>query len=161
VIRPLDDEGDPAAIVSLSLRAWEPVFASLERVLAGSGVYALLKPDWRESQRRAVEHVCSASDTPVWVAVDEDDDVVVGFVAVALDHAEGIGEISMVAVDPAHQHRGIAAMLIASAIGQFHAAGMALAMVETGGDEGHAPARRCYGRAGFVALPVTRYFRQL
>ncbi len=38
---------------------------------------------------------------------------------------------------------------------------MALAMVETGGDPGHAPARRSYERSGFVQLPIARYFKKL
>jgi hypothetical protein len=34
-------------------------------------------------------------------------------------------------------------------------------MVETGGDPGHAAARATYERAGFAALPVVRYFKEL
>ncbi len=36
-----------------------------------------------------------------------------------------------------------------------------MAVVETGGDDGHAPARAVYERAGYTALPVVRYFRKL
>lgn len=39
--------------------------------------------------------------------------------------------------------------------------GMAVAMVETGGDPGHAPARRLYQRAGFTELRICRYFKKL
>jgi hypothetical protein len=39
--------------------------------------------------------------------------------------------------------------------------GMTVAMVETGGDPGHGPARRTYEQAGFVRLPIARYFRKL
>jgi hypothetical protein len=52
-IRSFDDR-DAEAVVDLSLRAWAPVFASLERVL-GSDIIERLHPDWREDQRRAVE----------------------------------------------------------------------------------------------------------
>jgi len=38
---------------------------------------------------------------------------------------------------------------------------MALAMVETGADPGHAPARQTYEQAGFNELPVSRYFKKL
>jgi hypothetical protein len=34
-------------------------------------------------------------------------------------------------------------------------------MVETGGDPGHAPARRTYERSGFTLLPIARYFKNL
>ena len=40
-------------------------------------------------------------------------------------------------------------------------AGMTLATVATGGDPAHAPARRSYEKAGFVALPLVRYYKAL
>ena len=40
-------------------------------------------------------------------------------------------------------------------------AGMAIAMVETGGDRGHAPARQTYEKVGFEVWPVARYFKPL
>jgi len=46
-------------VVDLSLRAWAPAFASLERAL-GSEIFGRQHPNWREDQRRAVEEVCAA-----------------------------------------------------------------------------------------------------
>ena len=40
-------------------------------------------------------------------------------------------------------------------------AGMVVAMVETGFDPGHAPARGAYEKAGFVNIPAARYWKQL
>ena len=40
-------------------------------------------------------------------------------------------------------------------------AGMTTAMVDTGGDPGHAPARRTYESAGFRVLPIARYLKKL
>jgi hypothetical protein len=34
-------------------------------------------------------------------------------------------------------------------------------MVETGGDPGHAPARRTYEKAGYTLMPIARYFKAL
>ncbi len=34
-------------------------------------------------------------------------------------------------------------------------------MVDTGGDEGHYPARHVYEKADYVRLPVARYFKAL
>src|SRR3712207_8355575 len=96
-IRPFDDR-DAEAVVELSLRAWAPVFASLEQVL-GSDIFERLHPDWQEDQRRAVEDVLAAKEGRVWVA-EIDTSTVVGFVAVGLFDAErSMGEISMLAVD--------------------------------------------------------------
>ena len=67
----------------------------------------------------------------------------------------------MIAVDPDHQRRGIATALMEVALEQLKAAGMTTALVETGGDPGHAPARQTYERLGFGPLPIARYFKKL
>ena len=157
-IRPFE-ERDAAAVVDLSLRAWAPVFASLERVL-GSAVFGRLHTDWREDQRRAVEHVCASQETRVWVA--EVDGETVGFVATGVfDPERGMGEISMLAVDPNQQAGGIGTALTEFALGSLKDDGMRVALVETGGDPGHAQARRTYESAGFTLLPIARYFKNL
>ena len=157
-IRPFDDR-DAEVVVDLSLRAWAPVFESLEQVL-GSEIFGRMHPDWREDQRRAVEDVLAAKKARVWVA--EVDASVVGFVSVELDHPErSMGEISMLAVDPDHQGGGIGTALTVFALDRLEDAGMKVAMVETGGDPGHAAARRTYEKAGYVLLPIARYFKSL
>jgi ribosomal protein S18 acetylase RimI-like enzyme len=157
-IRPFDDR-DADAVVDLSLRAWAPVFASLERVL-GSDIFGRMHPDWREDQRRAVEDVCAAKKGRVSVA--EVDGTTVGFVAIQLHNPErSMGEISMLAVDPDHQGGGIGTALTEFALDRLKDAGMTVAMVETGGDPGHAAARRTYEKAGCVLLPIARYFKNL
>ena len=77
LIRPFE-ERDTAAVTDLSLRAWAPAFASLERVLRPD-IFGRQHPDWREDQRRAVEDVCASQEMRVWVA--EVDGETVGFVA--------------------------------------------------------------------------------
>ena len=160
-IRPFDD-GDTEAVVGLSLRAWAPAFASLEQVL-GSEVFRRQHPDWREDQRRAVEEVCATKKGRVWVAeVGKRAAVVVGFVAIDLHHPEReMGEISILGVDPDYQGSGIGTALTEFALERLKGAGMTVAMVETGGDPGHAAARRTYEKAGFTLLPIARYFKNL
>lgn len=146
------------AVVQLALEAWAPVFESLRNVM-DPAVYQEFFPDWRATQRAAVENVCAAEDTHVWVAVDAA--ATVGFVAVKLHAESGMGEIYMVAVDPAAQGRGVGTALTEFALDWMQAAGMAVAMVETCGDPGHARARRTYEKAGFRLLPIARYFKKL
>lgn len=67
----------------------------------------------------------------------------------------------MLAVDPAAQGRGTGSALTAFATDWLRSAGMRVAMAETGGDPGHAPARQVYQQAGYAPLPVARYFRAL
>ncbi|MBO0841252.1 MAG: GNAT family N-acetyltransferase [Sciscionella sp.] len=135
------------------------VFVSLEDMLGDSGVFARLYPDWRAAQRNAVTQACRAADADRWVA--ELDELVVGFVVLRCDHDDGIGEIEMIAVDPEYQHVGVGSCLTHFAVQRMREQGMAVAMVETGGDPGHASARQTYQRAGFVQLPVARYFKKL
>jgi ribosomal protein S18 acetylase RimI-like enzyme len=157
-IRPFDDR-DAEAVVDLSLRAWAPVFVSLEQAL-GSEIFRRQHPNWREDQRREVENVCAAKKGRVWVA--EVGESVVGFVALELHHPErSMGEISMLAVDPDFQGAGIGTALTEFALDRLKDAGMTVATVETGGDPGHAAARRTYEKAGYVHLPIARYFKNL
>jgi GNAT superfamily N-acetyltransferase len=122
-------------------------------------VYRALYPDWRVNQQKAVEAVCTAEDTKVWVAIEAGSPV--GFVAVKLHAETSVGEIYMIAVDPDFQRRGIGAALTAFALDWLKDAGMSAAMVETGGDPGHAPARRLYEKVGFGLFPIARYFKKL
>ncbi len=148
-----------AAVIQLSLRAWTPVFASLQQVL-NADVYQTFYPTgWQASQQRAVEEVCTDDGTQVWVAVDAG--APVGFVAVKLHATDRLGEIYMIAVDPAVQGHGIGSALIDVACAWMKETGMSIAMIDTGGDPGHAPARHTYAKAGFELLPVARFFKQL
>ena len=155
-IKPFEDSKlDP--IVRLSLRAWEPVFESLERAM-DPDVYREQHPDWRATQRKAVESVCADKDVHVWVASDGSQTV--GFVALKLHSEDRMGEVYMIAVDPDFQRRGIGPGLTNHSLAWLKQAGMTTVMVETGGDAGHAPARRTYESAGFRLLPIARYFKK-
>ena len=146
------------AVIRLSLRAWTPVFDSIQKAM-DFDVYRELHPDWRVSQQKAVEGVCAAADTKLWVAIDSGSTV--GFVAVKLHSQTSLGEIYMLAVDPDYQCRGIGTALTEFALDWMKVAGMSVAMVETGGDPGHAPARCTYEKLGFGLLPIARYFKKL
>ena len=148
---------DVEAVVRLSLRAWAPVFASLEQAMDPE-VFRDFYPDWRQCQKKAVEEVCADKNANVWVA--EENGEVAGFAAVFL-RSPTFGEIYMIAVDPDFQRRGIATALTEVAVNWMRARGVTVAMVETGGDPGHAPARRAYEKSGFKLLSVARYFKKL
>jgi ribosomal protein S18 acetylase RimI-like enzyme len=159
-LRPVE-QSDIDELVAVALRAWEPAHASMAAVL-GSRLNARVYPDWAASQASGVREACVDPEIEVTVAVDGDKPV--GFVAFLIDHLRthrDVGEIDMIAVDPAAQCRGIARMLTEHALTQMRAGGCTLAIVATGGDTGHAPARALYDSAGFTALPLVRYYRQL
>ena len=157
-IRRFEDR-DLAQVVDFSLRAWEPVFASLRDTL-GDPIFLRLHPDWRAGQAAAVTASCTSAELDTFVAEVEDRPV--GFVAVALNaYHERMGVIEIIGVDPDYQRRGVARELTAHALDHMKAQGMNIAVVETGGDPGHAPARAAYTATGFTLLPIARYFQSL
>jgi GNAT superfamily N-acetyltransferase len=157
-IRPYT-EADIEAIVELSLLAWEPVFTAWQQIL-GPKIYPLaVYPDWRKSQKEEVEKYCRNEKFLTWVAVVEEK--VVGFLVYELNQETKVGEVHMLAVHPAHQNQGIGTDLNQFALQKLREGGMKLATVGTGGDEGHAPARRSYEKAGYTALPAVRYYQDL
>jgi GNAT superfamily N-acetyltransferase len=145
-------------LVELSLLAWAPVFASFRETFSPS-VYALLYPDWQRQQREVVEQICNGEQTTVWLA--EVDGVVAGFVTYTLNHTEQVGTVELLAVHPKHQGHGVATALNRLALEQMKASGMKLAGLSTGGDPGHAPARRAYEKAGYIPFPNVWYYQEL
>src|SRR5207342_214303 len=146
-------------VIAFSLRAWEPIFDSIRKVL-GDALFLRLHPDWRAGQAEAVRSSCLSEERDVFVAVA--DGKPVGFASVALNaFHERMGVIDIIGVDPDYQRRGIASRLTEHATEHMLRCGMDIAVVETGGDPGHAPARAAYEAAGFTLLPIARYFRML
>ena len=146
-------------LVQLSLLAWAPVFAAWERIL-GPELYPIaIYPDWRKGQKEVVEKICNDEKITTWVA--EVDGKVVGFVAYELNDITKIGEVQLLAVHPEYQNHGIGTQLNLFALQKLKEGGMKLAVVGTGGDEGHAPARKSYEKAGYTGLPLVRYYKAL
>lgn len=145
---------DEEAVVELALRAWEPVFDSMAQTVGLDIFRKLFGDDWRRYQETDIRRALNTYS----VSVAETSDRVFGYVAVDLPAGESHGEIYMIAVDPDQQGRGVGAALTQHAVEEIRAAGRELAVVETGGDPGHAAARETYERAGFVSLPSERYY---
>jgi ribosomal protein S18 acetylase RimI-like enzyme len=90
------------------------------------------------------------------------DGELVGFVAHRVhppsDGMSAYGEVVVIAVDPGARSRGVGKVLLDRAVADLCARGIPVIMVETGGDEGHAPARALYESAGFTRLPLAQYW---
>lgn len=146
-------------VVGLSLRAWEPVFDSLRTEMSPEVYQHFYPQEWRVAQEAAVRAALGAEDMHSWVATL--DGKIAGFTALRLHPDDQMGEIYMIATDPAAQRRGVAAALTEFAFNWMNQQGAGLAMVETGADPGHAPARATYERMGFELLLAARYFKKL
>ncbi len=149
---------DKPALIELALRAWEPVFAGLKTSLT-SEVHDLFVPDWKGQQIQSVNLVCD--DEEIDVIVAELEDSIVGYSSIKSHPDDAIGEVYMIAVDPDYQQQGIARRLIDESMAIIKRKGYPLAMIETGGDPGHAPARRTYEAMGFEKWPVARYLKKV
>lgn len=161
-IRPFSSD-DMEEVIQLSLSAWAPVFHSFKQIL-GVKIYTLLFPDWQQTQRAVVEKICREHEqTLVWVA--EAHGTIAGFIACTFNSQENgqenTGEVELLAVHPECQNQGIGTKLNHFALEKMKASGVNLAVVATGGDPGHAPARRAYEKAGYTALPGVRYYQAL
>lgn len=149
-------DADRERVVELSLAAWAPVFESF-RTMLGDSLYRRVHPDWEVDQAASVRDALERNET--WIALSGD--TITGFVNVVFNESERSGEIYMIAVDPAAQQQGIASRLTERAIDEMKARGLDLAIVATGGDPGHAPARRTYEKAGFIGSPQVWYAKLL
>ena len=149
---------DEEAVVRLSVRAWQPVFASMEAIL-GTEIFVRLHGDWRVYQERAVRDTLADSEMTIRVA---DVGRVAGFAAARIaDRERQRGELYMIAVDPDEQGRGLGTALTEWATDWMRAAGMRVATIYTGGDPGHAPARHVYEKAAYTLLPSAGYYKAI
>jgi GNAT superfamily N-acetyltransferase len=146
-------------VVQLSLLAWASVFSSFKQVL-GTQIYAALYPNWQRQQREVVERVCK-DDDGFTVFVAQLDGTVAGFIAYTVNGDGQTGEVELLAVHPDYQNHGIGTELNTFVLDKMKERGIKLAVVGTGGDPGHAPARRSYEKAGYTALPLVRYYKAL
>jgi GNAT superfamily N-acetyltransferase len=148
-----------AALLDLSLRAWEPVFLQM-KMSVPRFVYDSFWPEgWQKRQSADLAEVLDAEPESVDVAIEGGHPI--GWVCTRLHPDDNMGEIYILVVDPDHQRRGVGRMLLHHAYRRVEDAGLRMVMVETGDDPGHAPARRTYEAAGFQRWPVARFFKDL
>ena len=157
-IAPFDLSHKPQ-VLELSLRAWAPVFAALKPAVPDHVYEAFYPRGWRVRQTSDIEAFLDSSGDRAWVAIR--DSAVLGWIGIRLHPQDRMGEIYILAVDPTHQRRGIGEALIDFALERMRAAGMLIAMAETGDDPGHSASRATYESSGFERWPVARYFRKL
>ncbi len=153
------DERHLDGVLSLALRAWKPVFPIMRKEIP-SYIYQAFYPEgWEVRQCADIEATCCDGSTDMYLAFRAQQ--LVGFIGLRARMEDRMGEIYVIAVDPDHQQQGVGSALIEFGFDWMRERDLALAMVETGGDGGHAPARAAYEHAGFEQLPVARYFRKL
>ena len=158
---------DIPALVDLGLAAWDPVFRAWSDHL-GDELYTLAYPNWRATQADAIRSMVAEHAEHTLVAeltAADGTPACAGFAVVlvheASENESATGDLDMIAVDPGAQRTGVGMALMDAAVGLMCEHGCTLARIFTGGDDGHAPARALYRRAGFAPLPTETYYRAL
>ena len=150
---------DLPTIMDIGNRAWRGIY-KMFREAYGDELFECVVPDETTAKGNQIKAHCE--QRPEWVFICEEDGRIVGFVTFRLNAEKKIGEIGNNAVDPDYQGRGIGSVQYAYVLALFCEEGMAYAMVGTGLDEAHAPARAAYDRVGFeLMIPMGRYYRKL
>ncbi len=145
------------AACDIAIKAWTPIRAVFRRDL-GDELYEAHFTGWQQSKRDGVARQLRSGSGFVALSGDR----VVGFVAYKVDEAKKSGEICGNAVDPDCRGMGIGPQMYDFVLNKMKEEGMEYATVVTGLDDGHAPARRAYEKAGFQKnLPSIKYFKKL
>lgn len=145
--------------MEIGTRAWAPLYEGFRRAF-GEELFLLLVPDVSTVKGEQIRRHCT--EHPDWVLVCEVQGQPAAFLTYYLRPELGCGEIGNNAVAPDWRHRGLAQRLYAKVFERFRAAGLRFAKVTTNLDDGHAPARRAYERAGFdISCPAITYYRKL
>ena len=156
-IRPVMEEDIPK-LIHLCLLAFQPIFDSFKQIL-GKDIFSIIYPDWRQTQSDVVKAEIFTEDIAVWVA--EVDGKTAGLITQKVDQKTRVGEVHFLAVHPDYQNQGVGTALNNFVLDQLREAGMVVAMVSTGGDISHAPARRTYEKVGFIPLTIVNYYKKL
>jgi len=152
-------EDDLPFIMALGNEAWRPI-RRVQRVTLGEEIFNVLHPKGGDVDK-GLEIADFARMTPENIFVCEDNGRIIGFILFRMGE-NGVGEICNNAADKNCGIKGIGQAMYAAVLEHFRKHGMRVACVHTGLDEGHAPARRAYERAGFsLQLQNTTYYMKL
>ena len=152
--------GDREHIQDIRKRAFAPIYDSW-RELLGKTIFDRQYPDADPKQAEYLDSICGDHSTNE-VYVLQNETHIVGFVGISFDEDGLGGEITLNAVDPEFQGRGLGTQLYAFAVARLKEKGVTLARVGTALDAAHAPARKAYEKAGFsVGLPYIALFQLL
>ena len=155
-IRPAT-EADADAVAAIAVAEWEAIYQGY-RAQLGDEVFYTFFPDHKAQKERGVR-LNLASGT---MYVTECEGKIAGFIHYVYDAASRTGTISNNAVSGEFRGRGIGPRQYEFVFERLREQGAVGVRVTTGLDEGHAPARRAYEKAGFEAnTKAITYYKKL
>lgn len=151
---------DVEAACEIAKQAWERIDDSFSKIM-GQQMHDDLSPNWKA--RKADQIRSHFEKNPVWMwVVEHASDGIVAFLTFRIDRDRSLGTIGNNAVDPRAQGTGIGSEMYRVVLDMFRREGLKYAEVQTGLDEGHAPARRAYEKAGFdIRREDVTYYKKL
>ncbi len=146
------DEADIEAAALLGGEAWADIYACYREEL-GDELFEAYMKGWKARKIDGVRRELKTQNS--WVT--KLDGKVVGFIAYKVDgeYAEILGN----AVSPDCRGMGLGKAQYLFVLDRMREEGAKYVSVTTGGDDGHAPARRAYESVGFKAFTPSRTYR--
>ena len=154
-------EGDMERVGEIARQAWVRIHESFRRMI-GEEMHGVLGAGWEERKEAQVRGHWERHPDWFRVVASVETGAVVAFISFRVDEEKSMGTIGNNGVAPEAQGQGIGTMMYTCVFDLFRQQGLKYACVGTGLDEGHAPARRAYEKAGFnICVPDVRYYREL
>jgi ribosomal protein S18 acetylase RimI-like enzyme len=153
-------DADLARLIDLTIETFGPFFEDSFRPLVGETIFTHQHGDWRDDYHKEVAGLHDPAQHK-YVAIAEQDGVLLGYVAWNIEPARSKGTVALLAVAAAYRRSNAGTALCEHAFEAMRAEQAEYVEIGTGGDEFHAPARAFYESLGCVKLPVAVYFREL
>lgn len=147
VIR-LAQKEDVEQACEIAKMAWARVHESFRNIM-GEDMHDVLCANWEDGKASQVRGHFERHPEWFYVVVRQSDARVAGFLTLRIETKKSLGTIGNNAIDPQMQGQGIGSAMHRFALDLFKEMGLRFASVMTGLDDGHAPARRAYEKAGF------------
>ena len=156
-------ESDLPRLDELTILCYAPIQASYEAML-GAECYRAVRNDpeltWQERKCRQVHRHFETYPEGVWVL--EQGGEVFGFVTFYLVPLKSYGGFDNNGVHPDRAGQGWGVFMYRQVLAFFREQGLRFAIVDTGLDDAHIPARRAYEAVGFDRrAPVVEYWQDL
>ena len=146
-------------MVAIARKAWKKIFEGFRQQL-GDELYTILYGNRLQDKRYQLTEFTAKFPRQCYVC--ERNGKIVGFITFGLNNETKTGFLTNNAADPDSGEKGVGQEMYAAVFERMRQEGMIAVKVSTGLDEGHAPARRAYERAGFEKnLKSVTYYKKL
>mgnify|MGYP001443091880 CR=1 FL=1 len=141
-------EADVEQACEIAKQAWQRIHDSFRQIM-GADMHDGLCANWEARKADQVRAHWRQFPEQFYVVESEASGRVVAFLTFRMDLQKSLGTIGNNAVASEGQGQGIGTAMYQFLLDRFRESGLRFATVSTGLDEGHAPARRAYEKAGF------------